>query len=174
MNFETYQEIVDYLNTLPDHIAGLRGVTVGADEEIFEAQNTRIKYPHLWVETPEVRFTGSDTNPEIQFRFSMVVVTNENKRTQAEANAALSRTLKLMEKIWAKLLNDADGDEFDLVVADSDALPVRQWSSDNCYGWRIEPVTFVLPRLECLHGAWLLPDGGAWLSPDGVAWGAPV
>lgn len=174
MNFETYQEIVDYLHALPDHIAGLRGATVGADEDIFNLQNTRIQYPHLWVETPDVRFTGTDANPEIQFRFSMVVVTNEPKRTNPEANAALSRTLKMMEKIWAKLLDDADGDLFDLLLADSDALPVRQWSGDNCFGWRLEPVTIVLPRLECLHSAWLLPDGSAWLTPDGVPWGAPA
>lgn len=148
--FETYADLVDYFQTdMLAAVTDLKGVTVGADEEILNLQNSRIRYPHLWVETPDVGFRGTDHNPAKRFRFSLVVLTNEPAKTNAAANAALSAMLTLAEQVWAQLLADADAGDFDLVLDEAGGQPVRAWSGDNGYGWRLEPVSIDLPRCEC-------------------------
>lgn len=146
----TYAQLVDYFqSSLPAKVTGINGVTVGYDEAILNAQNTQIKYPHLWVETPDVSFQGTDDNPSKRFKFAIVVMTNENKKTNPAANTALSVMLELCERVWSRILADSDDGMFDLILDATGAQPVRQWSADNCYGWRMEPINIDLPRCEC-------------------------
>lgn len=145
----TYSELVAYFEALTSHVAGLSLVRVGDDEAIIELQNTRIQYPALWVETPSVRFTDPGGVPAKRFRFALVVLVNEPKKTAAEANLKLSDTLALIELVYAQILNDAEAlDEFVLVLRESDASPITRWSADNCYGWRME-IDIEIERCEC-------------------------
>lgn len=148
--FETYADLVNYFETsIPAKVPDIKGVTVGSDEALMATQNSRSKYPHLWVETPDVSFRGSDDNPSKRFRFAMAVITNEPKKTPAEANRQLSDMLAIAERLWARLVHDADEGLFDLALEDSQGQPIRQWSGDNCYGWRLTPVQIDLERCEC-------------------------
>jgi hypothetical protein len=147
--FTTYAELITYFEALGTDVTELKGVTVGHDEDLLNKQNTQIRYPHLWVETPDVQFIGTDANPSKRFRFAVAVVAGEGTRTGSAANTLLSSTLTIMEKIWAQMLADADLGDFDLVLNNTDGAPVRQWSGDNCYGWRLSPVLIDLPRCEC-------------------------
>lgn len=145
---ETYDELVTYWKTMTTLIPEIKGVTVGSDEDLLTQQNTRIKYPHLWVETPVVTFAGVGGIPVKRLAFAYTVFQNDNQKTNVAANAALSATLALSEKIVAQLLSDSDGGDFSLVLNDEEFEPTRQWSGDNCYGWR-GYVVLELPRCEC-------------------------
>lgn len=146
--YSTYAQLAAYFAALPTVITDLKGATVGNDEAIEDLQNTRIRYPHLWVETPSLRFVGTDDNPATRFAFSIAVITNDPLRKPEEANTKLSQTLEILKSVWARLLQDADEGEFDLVLNDADGEPIRAWSGDNDYGWRLD-VRIDLPRYEC-------------------------
>ena len=145
---ETYDEHVTYWKTMTTLIPEIKGVTVGSDEDLLSLQNTQIRYPHLWVETPEVTFGGVGNIPVKQFAFGYTVMQNDARKTNVAANAALSATLAITEKIVAQLLHDSDEGDFTLVLKEEQFDPVRQWSGDNCYGWR-GYVVIELPRCEC-------------------------
>lgn len=144
-----YSELITYWETMPSLISGIGAVRVGDDEAIVELQNTRITYPILWVETPTVRFVNPGGVPAKRFRFAIVVLINEPKKSTTEANTKLSNALEIMELVYAQVYNDAEaGDDFLLVLDDTDNEPIRHWSADNCYGWRME-IDIELERCEC-------------------------
>lgn len=144
---ETYADLVAYFENFPASLPAIRKAVVGDDEEIFSQQPLRAQYPMLWVETPEVLFAGDDDNPTTRFQFALVVFTNENQKTNQQANIELSEMLALLEQVYAKVYEDAAAptDTFSLILKNSQAAPVRRWSADNCYGWRLE-ITLELPR----------------------------
>ena len=146
--FKTYLELCTYFEGLPTTVTDLKGVTVGADEEMLNQQATRILYPHLRVDTPEFSLLDNDNNPRTSYKFTMFVLTNEPKKTNAEANAKLSAMATLCEKILKRLYVDADAEKFDLVIGDKTGDAVRQWSGDNLYGWWFN-VTIDLYTDEC-------------------------
>lgn len=145
----TYNELIAYFQGLRDIVPAIEFVVVGDDEAIIEQQNTRVKYPALWVETPSVRFVDAGGVPAKRFRFALVVFTSEPKKTTEEANSKLSLMLSIMEQLYARIYTDAETcEEFVLVLNDADNEPVRRWSADNCYGWRME-IDIELERCEC-------------------------
>lgn len=148
---DTYSDLVSYFETLPTSVTALKGVTVGADEDVMNLQNSRIVYPHLLVDTPDATFARSlDDNPTTRYSFSLYLVTNEPLNTRPEANGRLSAMLRLAEQIWARIEADAEDEGlFDLVLADVGGQPIERWTGDNLYGWRIAPVQIELPRCEC-------------------------
>lgn len=146
--FETYAELVAYFEALPDTITELKGATVGNDEALLEQQNTRIKYPHLWVESPEVVFSNKNASSVKRFDLALAVISNEPRRSAKDANTKLSEMLTLAEQVYEQLLTDSDAGLFDLIEKENDASSIRQWSADNCWGWRLE-VSIEMPRCEC-------------------------
>lgn len=147
--FTTYSDLVAYFEALPLRIQQLRGVTVGNDEAIANALNTGIKYPHLWVETPDIEFAGDEENPVTRFRFGLAILLNDPRNTNDEANRTLNDTLELLKDVYRHVYDDADeGEMFDLVLGRRAAAPIRRHTADNQYGWRLE-LTLELPRCLC-------------------------
>lgn len=132
---KTYLELATYFEGLTASVTGLKGVTVGADEEMLNQQATRIVYPHLRVDTPEFRLVDDDDTPRTRYTFTMFVLTNEPSKTNREANIKLSAMATLCEQILKQLYEDADAGKFDLVTGEKQGDAVRQWSGDNLYGW---------------------------------------
>lgn len=148
MYFKTYLELCNYWPTLTTSVPALKGVTVGADEEMLNQQNSRIQYPHLRVDTPEWSLVDDDDTPRTRYKFTLFVLTNEPKKTNAEANIKLSAMATLAQNILKQLYADADAGKFDLVLGDKNGDAVRQWSGDNDYGWWFN-VTIDLFTDEC-------------------------
>lgn len=132
---KTYLELCTYFEGLTTTVTDLKGVTVGADEEMLNQQATRIQYPHLRVDTPEFSLVDDDDTPRTRYKFTLFVLTNDPKKTNAEANIKLSAMATLCEKIIKRLYTDADAGKFDLVTGEKQGDAVRQWSGDNLYGW---------------------------------------
>lgn len=145
----TYNDLVAYWETIPSLIPGIKFVVVGSDEAIIATQNTKVKYPCLWVETPAIAFVGTDENPATRFSFALVVMLNDPKKSNREGNLKLSAALNLLIALYNRVIADADGGLFDLVLDDVPGDPVRRWSNDNAYGWRLEPLKIDLPRGMC-------------------------
>jgi hypothetical protein len=146
--FSTYNDLVDYFQTMPSTVVALRGATVGDDEEIENLQNTRATYPHLWVETPDIDFVGTDVNPASRFHFNVAVIANDPMLTNRTANALLSDLHGILSEVWARVLADSDDGLFDLILKDEKSDAIRKWSGDNIFGWRMA-ITLEIPRCEC-------------------------
>ena len=134
-NFNEYINLVNYFESLVDAIDGLQTVVVGSDEDTLDAQSSRIKYPHMRVETPEIRFVNDDDSPATRYRFRCFVMTNEPKKTNAEENIKLSQMATLCSQIIAQVYTDADCGAFDLITGDKEGDAIRAWSGDNTFGW---------------------------------------
>jgi hypothetical protein len=148
MFFKTYAELVTYFEGLTATVTGLNGVTVGADEELLDQQSSRIKYPHLRVDTPEIRFVNEDENMATQYTFRMYVMTNGPTKTNKEENQRLSDMARLCERLIRRLWQDADADKFDIIQGDKTGDAIRRWSGDNCLGWWFS-ITIQLYTDEC-------------------------
>jgi len=146
--YSTYDQLVAYWKAIPTVVSDLKGATVGNDEAIEDLQNTRINYPHLWVETPDIRFVGTDVNPATRFQFNIAVIINEGYRKADEANKKLSQALTILQSVWARLLQDGDEGLFDLILQDGEGDAIIAWSPDNDFGWRLQ-VVLEIPRMEC-------------------------
>lgn len=133
--YTAYSELVTYFKALPTSVTDLKSVTVGQDEEDLNLQNSQIQYPHLRVETPELRYLNEDQNMEVRYNFRLFVLTGEPLKTNDAANAALSSTELIMRKVLKRLWTDADAGLFDVIQGDKDADAVRAWSGDNVFGW---------------------------------------
>lgn len=151
MAYTTYSELVTYFETMPTVVTDLKSAIVGDDEEILNMQNSRVRYPVLWVETPEVVFAGlADADRVKRFRFSLAVVENDAVKSNDKANAKLSDTLAVLEQVYARIIADADDPgNFTLVYKDEALDPIRRWSGDNGYGWR-GSIEIEIERDECL------------------------
>ena len=151
MAYTTYSELVTYFEAMPTVVTDLKSAIVGDDEEILNMQNSRVRYPVLWVETPEVVFAGlGDADRVKRFRFSLAVVENDAIKSNEKANAKLSDTLAVLEQVYARIIADADDPgNFTLVYKDEALDPIRRWSGDNGYGWR-GSIEIEIERDECL------------------------
>lgn len=136
MPYKDYIELVNYFKALPDTVTDLKSATVGADEEDLNQQNSRIRYPHMRVDTPEINYPNDDSEMVTRYSFQIFVLTNEPRKTNDEENKALSAMEKIVRKIIKQLWADADTGLFDMAPAEKDADAVRRWSGDNLFGWR--------------------------------------
>jgi hypothetical protein len=135
MAYKDYSQLVTYFQGLTATVTELKSVTVGSDEEDLNLQNSRIVYPHLRVDTPEIKFLNDDENMVSRYTFRMYVLSNEPKKTNAEENAVLSSMEKICRKLIRRLWTDADAGLFDLITGEKPADAVRHWSGDNVFGW---------------------------------------
>jgi len=135
----TYAELVAYFEAFTTTVPALKYVVVGDDKDVFDSQTTQVRYPALWVETPQVSFVNSDYGPLTRFDFKLLVFTNEPLGTQKAINQRLSEMLELAKQVYARISEDAlDERLFDLVLKNNQAAPLTQWSADNCAGWLLE------------------------------------
>jgi hypothetical protein len=143
----SYEELCDYLSTFTV-VPGVKSVVIGDDEALMENMVSRIAYPVLWWETPDVSFTWSDDHPKTRFDLACAVVSNDNVKTAKNGNKILSDMLLTLQAVYAKIYEDAFGvRDFDIILKTNNAAPVRRWSADNAYGWRFE-VSIELFRSE--------------------------
>lgn len=133
--YKDYSQLVTYFQGLTATVTELKSVTVGSDEEDLNLQNSRIVYPHLRVDTPEIKFLNDDENMVSRYTFRVYVLSNEPKKTNAEENAVLSSMEKICRKVIRRLWTDADAGLFDLITGEKSADAVRHWSGDNVFGW---------------------------------------
>ena len=146
--YTSYNDLVAFWENMPSIVVALRGATVGEDEEIENLQNTRVQYPHLWVETPEIDFVGTDDNPASRFHFNVAVIANDPIRTNKTANALLSDLHAILSAVFTQVLIASDAGDFDLILKDERSDPIRRWSGDNVFGWRMT-ITLEIHRDEC-------------------------
>jgi len=135
MAYKDYSQLVTYFQGLTATVTELKSVTVGSDEEDLNLQNSRIVYPHLRVDTPEIKCLNDDEKMVSRYPFRMYVLSNEPKKTNAEENAVLSSMEKICRKLIRRLWTDADAGLFDLITGEKPADAVRHWSGDNVFGW---------------------------------------
>lgn len=142
----TLTALEEWFATFPDTITELAGVEFGDEDEILTRQNTRIRYPCMWVETPAPTFTYDP--PGLQYACALTFLQNVSKPSGANERAARSAMLVLAQKAWAMLeAGEAQGlFQFERNREEGDAI--LRWSGDNDTGWRFV-ARLIVGRDDC-------------------------
>lgn len=135
MAYKTYKQLCDYFEALPTSVTALKSAIAGEDEGTIDAQNSSIRYPHLRVETPTLRFRNEDETMVTRYTFRMFVLSNRKITTNAQANQLLSDMEALARAVIKQMWQDADAGNFDLITGDNEGDAVRAWSADDLFGW---------------------------------------
>lgn len=142
----TLSQLEDFFADFPDTITELASVEFGDEAEILNRQNSRIKYPVMWVETPTVTFTHEPAG--VQYAFPISFLANVPRGAGAEERAARSAMLVLAQRAWARLVaGEAEG-LFQFVRNEEEGDAILKYSGDNDTGWRFV-ARLVVGRDDC-------------------------
>lgn len=142
----TLDALEEYLEGFKSALADLAEVVFGDEEEILNRQNSRIKYPCMWVETPQVSLIGDP--PARQFKFGLTFLYNVPKDDNRLERRRRSEALDLAERAWRKLEDDEECGLFQLDSIRTDGEPISKWSGDRDTGYRFE-VRLTTGREDC-------------------------
>ena len=139
-------ELETYLEGFKPAIAALASVEIGDEEEILNRQNSRIKYPCMWVETPAVSLIS--TPPGRMFKLAITFLYDVPKKDRKQERQRRSIALDIAEKAWTKLEDDEETGLFQLDSTRTEGDPITKWSGDNDTGYRFE-LTLTTGRNDC-------------------------
>ena len=142
----TLSQLEDFFADFPDTITELASVEFGDEAEILNRQNSRIKYPVMWVETPTVTFTHEPAG--VQYAFPISFLTNVPRGAGVEERLARSAMLVLAQRAWAKLVAGEAAGLFQFVRNEEEGDPILKYSGDNDTGWRFV-ARLVVGRDDC-------------------------
>jgi hypothetical protein len=146
----SYAELCAYWRGLTATVPQIKKITVGDDEQVIDSQTQPgvALYPHLRVDTPDIKYLNGDENLVVQYTYTLFVFAPEaTKRTGAE-DAVLSTMELALRAVYRRLHTDAWEDVFDLVPAPNSGDAIRAWSGDNCFGWTMK-VAIQIYANEC-------------------------
>jgi hypothetical protein len=139
----TLAELETYLDTFSEEIPGLAQVIHGDEMEILNRQNSRIQYPCMWVESPEVRLVEDGR----RFSFSLTFLAHVPKVDTRLERSKRSITLELAERAMRKLEDDEESGLFQL-EGNMEGTPILKYSGDNDTGYRFS-VALTTGREDC-------------------------
>lgn len=127
----TVLEYIQYFRALGDYHPGIQYVVHGDSPRIINESRTRLRYPCLWIETPDIEVI----NEGLVFTGGIVVLKNAKLNSQALEDAALEETFHIMQGIIARIRQDADIGMFSYDSMRMDNISTL--THDNDYGWRL-------------------------------------
>lgn len=135
----TYIELCQYFEGMVNRIPGLSASVVGADEVDIDMQGSRIRYPLLRLDTPEITYGFEDEATQTTtYKTRMYIMAGVAKDTPSSQNQTLSDLERLMRRIYNTICADAADGQFDIIVGPNQGDAIRKWGSDNSFGWYMD------------------------------------
>jgi len=142
----TLIEIEDWLATMPTKVPVLKEVVFGDEQEILDRQNSRIKYPLMWVETATPTFLTSP--PATRFRFALTFLQNVASADNRRERIARSEMLTAAEAVMLELERGQDEGRWQFEPGGNEGDALLKWSGDRDTGWRFE-FSLTVGRDDC-------------------------
>jgi hypothetical protein len=142
----TLSEIETFLEGFQASIPEIKQVIFGDEQEIMNRQNSQIRYPVMWVETPDVAIMPDP--PGLRFKFSISFLQNVSKDSNKLDRQARSDMLILAQRAYALLEHGQEDGLYEFTSIIEDGQPILRWSGDRDTGWRI-PVQLTVGRDDC-------------------------
>lgn len=144
----TLAELTAYWQAMPTAIPAIKGVTVGMDYALLNAQGSSIQYPHLRVDTPTITFIDVENDFRTRYGYAISVLINVPVVDSVRENAALSTTLEILKSIYRQVYHDSMEDQFDLILESASGFDIQRYTGDNDFGWTLK-INLELSNLDC-------------------------
>ncbi len=131
----TLGELDAYFKRLVDSHPNINSVVIGDSEQILSIDRSKIEYPCLWVETPNVDWHLKD-NPKRYYSFGFVVLANVPADRWLAQRYALHTTLEITEQLLTKIKDDSDENLIFIEQGTATSYPVLGYGHDHDFGWR--------------------------------------
>lgn len=154
MAVTNFTQYLAYFRDLADSHVELAGSFIyGNAARLIEAERAIVTYPVLWLEAPEVSFNEelSAENWRMAFAGALHIMANAPQDDYAGQETAMQSTLQIALDIIAKMAQDCDNNEFDMLTVPS-CQPLEMFFADNLFGWRIE-VQIIINWGDCVNAA---------------------
>jgi len=120
----------------------------GDADRITNKQRSTVRYPLLFVESPDVRFNTQTGRLRPQYSTQITVMDMPDTEAYAEIDARQDKTSRILMELLATIANDADRGKFDMNPSKLNAEFLGQWSGDKDVGWRT-PITIGSVKNVC-------------------------
>jgi hypothetical protein len=139
-SFETYKE---YFKDLADKHKGINSFVMGDSERIIGMQRSKIAYPNLWLESPDISIKDNKSdNPQGDFKGALNIITNCKTDNYEQQDAAMETNFQLAVDVISRMIRDRIGRSenpmFNLDLNSIQMMPINSMMIDNDFGWRVE------------------------------------
>lgn len=137
-------EYIHYFRALASTHVAMRSFVHGDVDRILNMERTKISYPCLWVETPEIEIEAG----KMIFRGAWVLLINTTTDDWTKQDEARHTTLHLAEDLVERMWSDGAKGKF-VIEGRPKLSEISTFTHDNDYGWRCE-FTIVIHKYKCL------------------------
>lgn len=136
MNITTsFAEMMGYLARLGELHPRIKSVIVGNSAQIITLDRSTLKYPVLWIETPEVSW-DLGVHPKRFYNIHFLVLYNTQVDTWTHEQHVLHNALEITEDLLVKIRQDAEENLLVLKDGRASSQPVLGYGHDHDYGYR--------------------------------------
>jgi len=153
----TIADIEEYFRQLAANHVGIKDVVIGDSEEVLSVDRSRLNYPLLWLETPDVNWNLRSPMRR-EYSIAFVVLINAQTDNWKLQRYILHQTLEITQSLLARISEDASMGWFK-IPANAKSDPILGYGHDHDYGWRTS-FSIETPMNACADCQLLSP--GAW------------
>ncbi|MEL6140044.1 MAG: hypothetical protein AAFU67_00330 [Bacteroidota bacterium] len=138
MPVNTYAEFNNYFRTLATEHVGINDFVQGLSERPLNRETSRINYPIVWLQYPDVVSIGQGENLRFKYEFDLYFLSNAPIDDWDREEENMSLLEGIAKDFLARLHYDARQREFEFNYTKPVLFAVTAWSADNLHGWRLE------------------------------------
>jgi len=144
----TLKQLEEWIEAFPADIPEIKQVIFGNETEIINRQNSLIRYPCMWVETPTPRLIWDP--PAIQFKFFVTFLMNvPNEGDPGQYRNARNTALSIAMLAFNKFEQGEEQMLFELERAVEEGDEIYPFSGDRDTGYRFQ-ISLKVGRNTCL------------------------
>jgi hypothetical protein len=145
-----YLQLIDYLKSFGSH-KEINFTAYGDFEQILGGERSRIRYPCLWIESPEGKIKGDTDQMQIIWTCDLVVLIPSIPSDYDKHLANLAKSLDIAMNIIAKIRKDViDNNILECDLSKTSVTPIHSDGTDNDQGFHIS-FTITTNSAELCH-----------------------
>jgi len=140
-NFETntLPFYIDYFRNLSEKHITLEDFHHGASGDIIGKSRSNLKYPCLWLETPNLQFQDNDAEHLTADRIgAFVILWNAPNKKPEEIDVIWADCEQIVFDVLGRMVRDRKQRKFYFSLNGTSAEAISQMFTDKDFGWRVE------------------------------------
>jgi hypothetical protein len=144
MAVESFVTYKNYFKDLSDKNKAIAFFVMGDSERIIGMQRSKISYPCLWLESPDISVKDNKSdNVQGDFRGAFNIISHAKTDDYEAQDSAMETNFQIASEVISRMVKDRRGREpdspmFNLDLSSIVMLPINSMMIDNDFGWRVE------------------------------------
>lgn len=134
----TYSEYMAYFRSLYEANPDIKDFVSGDSNRILSQDRSKLDYPVLWVESPEINWAFQNGVFKQIFQGAFVVLKNAQSEYWQQEDFAMDQTAKITAELIKQMRNDAENGIISMDSTRFNSNPILTYGHDNDHGWRTE------------------------------------